>query len=386
MSQSEEPVAAMDRISQLSNDILCHILSFLPIKQAFTTTILSKRWLRVCYSLTVLSFNDETVADYETFRRFCRFIDTLMLSNQQESQLKTFSLKCRFWFNDDNRRSFDGWLEAAKQRRVEEFHIFLNNVTMSSNIFISQTLVVLKLENLRVEDENLCVDLPSLKTLHLKYVCFENQNDIKKVLKACPNLEDLHTSYPRYIRRCEKNKEFRSLFLSKLVKADIGSNDVPFKVIYNVKFLRVIKVKPSLKKNIKEFFKGIPVFGNLIHIELWFYGFFHGWDGVVQLLQHCPKLQILYMRKWNTSVSKDWECPISDLECLSSHLRSCTILNFEGSENDLRFAKYILQNARRLEVMTIGVNSSSSDGMQKHQIIEELSTCPRMSSGCKLSF
>ncbi|PNX69278.1 F-box/LRR-repeat protein, partial [Trifolium pratense] len=159
MSQSEEPVAAVDRISQLSDETLCHILSFLPIKQAFTTTILSKRWLRVCYSLTVLSFNDETVADYETFRRFCRFIDTLMLSNQQESQLKTFSLKCRFWFNDDNRRSFDGWLEAAKQRRVEEFHIFLNNVTMSSNIFISQTLVVLKLENLRVEDENLCVDL-----------------------------------------------------------------------------------------------------------------------------------------------------------------------------------------------------------------------------------
>ncbi|MCI30551.1 F-box/LRR-repeat protein, partial [Trifolium medium] len=137
MSQSEEPTsAAVDRISQLPNETLCHILSFLPIKQAFTTTILSKRWHPVCYSLTVLRFDDETVADYDTFNRFCRFIDTF---NQQQSQLKTFSFKCRFWFNDDNRRSFDAWLEAAKRRRIEEFHILLNNVTMNSNIFISQT-------------------------------------------------------------------------------------------------------------------------------------------------------------------------------------------------------------------------------------------------------
>ncbi|GAU38274.1 hypothetical protein TSUD_119550 [Trifolium subterraneum] len=321
ISQSEETSpAAVDRISKLPNEILCHILSFLPIKQAFTTTILSKRWYPISYSLTVLRFDDATVADYDSFNRFCRFIDTLILSDQQQHQIKTFSFKCRFEFYEDNRR----------------------------------------------------------------------MNDIKKILKACPNLEDLHTSYPRYIRRCEKDNneagEFGSLFLSKLVKADIGSIDVPFNVIYNVEFLRLLKVQePSLQMD-TEIFKDIPVFGNLIHIELWFYGFFHGWDGVVQLLQHCPKLQILYMRKWNASLSKDWDCPISDLECVSSHLKSCTILNFEGSENDLRFAKYILQNARHLEVMTIDVSTSSSDGTRKHQIIEELSTCPRMSSGCKLSF
>jgi hypothetical protein len=53
----------------------------------------------------------------------------------------------------------------------------------------------------------------------------------------------------------------------------------------------------SHTKNMEEFFKRIPVFHNLIHVELCFAGFFHGWDGVVDFLRHCPKLQILHTSK-----------------------------------------------------------------------------------------
>ena len=85
-------------------------------------------------------------------------------------------------------------------------------------------------------------------------------------------------------------------------------------------------------------------------------------------------------------MDKDWDFPILGVGCVESHLRSCTISNFEGLENDMRFATYILQNARLLQDMTINVNARASNGMQKQQIIEELSSCPKMSSGCKLSF
>jgi hypothetical protein len=60
-------------------------------------------------------------------------------------------------------------------------------------------------------------------------------------------------------------------------------------------------------------------------------------------------------------------------------------VHFEGSKDDLGFTTYILQNARVLEVMKISSASSSSE-IQKRQIREELSTCPRMSPGCKFSF
>jgi hypothetical protein len=292
----------VDRISDLSDEILCHILSFLPTKQAFTTTLLSKRWNPLCYSLTTLCFDDKTTGyDLDKSDRFFRFIDTLMLSPHVTNQfiLKTFCLKCRFRNSDAD---FNSWIEAAKQRRIEEFHFILNNVTLNHpTFFISQTLVVLKLERLLLKYEIFCADLPLLKTLHLKRVRFEYQNDIIKLLNASPNLEDLLASYVTSEKNIEA-EEVKSLFLSKLVRADIRANirsiHVPFNAIYNFEYLRLLRIQTSsFEMNTEEIFKRIPLFQNLIHAELWFYGFFHGWEGIVEFLRHCPKLQILYVSK-----------------------------------------------------------------------------------------
>jgi hypothetical protein len=167
-------------------------------------------------------------------------------------------------------------------------------------IFTSQTLVVLKLERLKVEAEILNVDLPSLKTLHLRFVRFQNKNDFMKLLNACPILEELHTSHPRYVENNEA-EEFKTLFLSKLVRADVGPVDVPFNAISKVEFLRIDYAQ-------KTTLTSIPVFQNLIHIELLFYHFFLGWDSVIELLQHCPNLQILCMRKVCELICSSFTC------------------------------------------------------------------------------
>jgi len=79
------------------------------------------------------------------------------------------------------------------------------------------------------------------------------------------------------------------------------------------------------------------------------------------------------------------DCPYPVLDCDTSSLRSCTILKFDGSENDLRFAKYILKNGSLLQEMRIGVTTEGTV-MGINAIIEELSSYPRISQGCKLSF
>jgi hypothetical protein len=100
---------------------------------------------------------------------------------------------------------------------------------------------------------------------------------------------------------------------------------------------------------------------------------------------HFDRCYILSFSQWSqTSSSKEWKYPSSILECVSSHLRSCTILNFDGSANDLRFARYILQNASLLENMKINVTTNGVL-LEKSQIIE-LSSCPMISPTCKLSF
>ncbi|AES72808.1 putative F-box domain-containing protein [Medicago truncatula] len=164
-----EDSTAVDRFSELPDEILCHILSFIPTIFALTTTVLSKRWTPLFYSLAVLRFrfNHETVRNHNSFNHLCRFIDTLMLSPRVSNQtIKTFSLNCCFLlrkFNSPSPSNVSAWVEAAapKLRHVEKFVLILKySITLNPIILISRTLVILKLEQLKIQSDNLCVDLP----------------------------------------------------------------------------------------------------------------------------------------------------------------------------------------------------------------------------------
>jgi hypothetical protein len=71
-------------------------------------------------------------------------------------------------------------------------------------------------------------------------------------------------------------------------------------------------------------------------------------------------------------------------ECLSSQLKTCSLIGYKGRNCDFQFAKYILKNAKVLQIMTI--NASPVDINIKHQMIIKLSLCPRGSTTCKISF
>jgi hypothetical protein len=86
----------------------------------------------------------------------------------------------------------------------------------------------------------------------------------------------------------------------------------------------------------------------------------------------------------NKNLSINWKYPKHVPECISFELKSCTIA-YEGRENDIRFTKYILQNARILEVMKITIHHRLSP-KKNPQLFEELFSCPMISSQCKLSF
>lgn len=124
---------------------------------------------------------------------------------------------------------------------------------------------------LNIGNDTSGVNLPSLKSLKLNYVSFQNWNDYINFLSSCPNLEDLHLKDICYMDNNSASETAfkKSLALSKLVRLCIGSQD--------------------------DFFKLISDFPNLIHIKLWL-SHLHCWDDVVKLLRLCPKLQILYIK------------------------------------------------------------------------------------------
>jgi hypothetical protein len=54
--------------------------------------------------------------------------------------------------------------------------------------------------------------------------------------------------------------------------------------------------KVIYNEEIKSYYKGFPVFGNLTDLQL-YYEEIHDWDDVVKILQNCSKLQILKIKK-----------------------------------------------------------------------------------------
>ncbi|KAI5424671.1 F-box protein At4g09920 isoform X2 [Lathyrus oleraceus] len=383
MAKDTKLKAMVDRISELPDELLSHILSFLPLNFAYTTGLISKRWKTLCKLMIDLHFDDKLVKGEEEFQRFGRCVDKVMLSPDMNNQpIRGFHLNCchpELLLFD-----YDQWIEAAKLRGVQDLQLqlsvfpFKTAYEMSkwesrtksmedkfisvapNNIFSCRTLVILKLERLCVAGNILSVHLPLLKTLHLKSVYLQNSDNLKKLISKSLVLEDLYVM-------------------------------VGYKERLDVK-------RPNEK--ILSYFKDSLVFRNLIQLDLVF-EFFYGWDDLKDMLQNCPNLEVLLIHEeiipklqdivigceWTVDVRNGfytiWKSPNFVPKCISSRLRYCT-LTYEGMEDSLRFAEYVLQNARLLQVMTVKTTMFTRS-VYHQKILDELNSCPKISPFCKLS-
>ncbi|AES65190.1 cyclin-like F-box protein [Medicago truncatula] len=378
-------------INDFHDDILTHIISFLPIKDAFRTTLLSKRWVLLCRSLPVLHINDDGVKNEKDLIQFRQMLDAVMFSpRSQDSTHKSFKLTCCSILWDANVDCFnmDKWIEAATGLRVEYLYLHLFENPLTLTIFCCKTLVVLHLTDIHVPNMFDCsLHLPLLKILYLFSVRFQDSVDFTKLLYGCPKLDCLSTLFVEpAVTTFEANAGITAegYFnpLSNLISAVV---DVPYKAVSNVKFLSVFGILDT--EEINSYNNGFPVFGNLIELQLcWIHGI-HDYVEVVKMLQNCPKLQALRIEKvclsaLSTTI-ENWEYPDHVPKCVSSHLTTCRIELYEAMEADFRFASYILKNARLLQVMTI-CRTLTPKPIESPKNLEDLSSCPKISPTCKL--
>jgi hypothetical protein len=160
-----------------------------------------------------------------------------------------------------------------------------------------------------------------------------------------------------------------------------------------------------------------PMFQNLIHMELIFnHKRCEEWQWVIEVLRRCPKLQKLtihevlflskknlpqqfltlfilftkYLNCWQDSVNQDegvcnWMDPTIVPECLSTQLKICLLKGCKCTDCELQFAKFIMQNAKVLD--TISIKSASSICISvKYQMITKMASSTRASATCKLLF
>ncbi|KAG7604363.1 F-box domain [Arabidopsis thaliana x Arabidopsis arenosa] len=216
---------SIDSISPLPDELLSHILSFLPTKRAASTSILSKRWRtlfplmnHLCASLyldvTDLLYPERQTEEeyYVVHNSFRNFVDKT-LSGCNNNSLKKFSLT---YEDDDVQRMCltTGMMSKALEQGVSDLELCIYMPLMyepprllPDTVFINNTLVKLTLGTElclgRSPWEN--VDLPLLKSLFLHTVWFSNHAICDVMMDGCPQLEELYIHH-NYIE--DRDEEF----------------------------------------------------------------------------------------------------------------------------------------------------------------------------------
>lgn len=174
-----------DRITNLPDSMLIHILSFLPTKCAVRTCILSTRWKHIWASVPNLHFffKDRHCSV------FADFIDRVLFFHELPC-IQRFSLECAGV--DLNR--LNTWVSVAVRRGVQELHIDVQYtgdciVLLPPTLFTCTTLVVFKLRS-EIQMEILgLVRFPNLRVLHVS-LQYPFGDMIQKLFCSCPVLED----------------------------------------------------------------------------------------------------------------------------------------------------------------------------------------------------
>ncbi|CAA7047961.1 unnamed protein product [Microthlaspi erraticum] len=389
----------MARISELSDDLLIKILSFLPTKIAVSTSIFSKQWRFLWLWLPKLEYDDFniTTGPLSSFLSYRDFIDK-NLPLHRAPAMESLLFRCHvlglLQADDINR-----WVEIAVSRLLRELSIsyfrFVEKpsdvLSLPSSLYTCDSLVTLKLRGKNVAvDVPQTVCLPSLKNLQLQCVTYSNGGSLGLLLSHCPVLEDLLVERDddsdnrravivnvpslqrlslRIGRECSsdgyvlitpsvkyfKFEDYRGVYsiflvepMPKLEEADIyvmqGFNKF-LESIISVKrlSLRVIRNSPITSSGI--------VFSQLEHLKLCICS--DNWSKLlVWLLRKSPKLRVLNLyvdqryRHYMEYEPVDWENEhISVPECLLRSLETFEFKDYMGTQEEIYFLSFFFKHA-----------------------------------------
>ncbi|KAI3962608.1 hypothetical protein MKW98_008475 [Papaver atlanticum] len=200
----------VDRISNLPDSLIHHILSFMYTKYAVKTCVLSKRWRYIWNSLSVLNFsekshisesNDEDSYNESHSDIFVEFVDRV-LNLRDKSDIQLINLDCSNLYTTGS--IIYGWIDIAVERNVQELYIKTkveDGFKIPPCLCTCESLTKLELQLTGwVEDdyENRItlpcdMSLPRLKLLHLRleHISFDDddENQTNRFFSSFPSLE-----------------------------------------------------------------------------------------------------------------------------------------------------------------------------------------------------
>ncbi|KAL8031805.1 hypothetical protein ABFX02_13G052500 [Erythranthe guttata] len=407
---------SIDRLSDLPDSIICHILSFLPTtKNTVATSILARRWRYPRSYVPNLIFDhpdDSTIIDRVLFLHELQCVDTFCF---------TVTDCC-------NDHQFETRIKFAVDRNVKNLHIHFyrqNSIrALPGCVFTCKTLVDLRLRNFSIFPSSRIFSI-----LHLHYMNggYESLSDL---LSGCPVLEELeiqlyccfcsckissptikrlvinyfdvepgyeHKGYYNleintpglvYLKLVDiSNQHIKCGPLTSLIEAYIRFEDyVDGDYLYSrsvTEFIDRIRKICCLDLNLSEctettqsvFLARTISFRNLIKLVLTADCCF-----LQKMLECADNLEILILREVQEKVG-GWMEPQQVPTCLSSRLRYIKFVPFLHRKRRFKAVRYLLKNAKVLEKIEI-VYPHYLDSKSRNALIQIISSFQRGSTAC----
>ncbi|KAL6996388.1 hypothetical protein U1Q18_006516 [Sarracenia purpurea var. burkii] len=194
----DERTDTVDRISELPEPIIHHILSFLRCpKDVARACVLSKRWRSIWSSFLTFDFDQKSFkAQGGVLAEFNRFVESSLSTRIAPLIcIQKFRLHITS-FDSGLAHHMDRWLCAATTKNVKELEIYVQIekyyrrcYTLPRIVLAAETLTSLKLHGCKLDNYN-DLNLPNLRQLSIKKV-YINLNIIQSFIRSCPWIEDL---------------------------------------------------------------------------------------------------------------------------------------------------------------------------------------------------
>ncbi|GER43091.1 F-box/RNI-like/FBD-like domains-containing protein [Striga asiatica] len=188
-SAQKQNMASIDRLSSLSDKVICHILSFFSTKRSMATSILGKRWRFLWANVPCLDFSGDDFKEEGT-----QASDTIhkVILRHNAKRIDTLTLY-HLNYNDYH---LETWITTAIIRGIQNIYLALNFDTIPSSLFISRTNVDLKLDFYGASLSDVGnISLPSLNKFHVSSVVCENDESLPHFVSGCPSLEELNMAF-----------------------------------------------------------------------------------------------------------------------------------------------------------------------------------------------
>nr|KYP39139.1 F-box/LRR-repeat protein At3g14710 family [Cajanus cajan] len=353
-SKKQKSKEDQDIISNLPDVIIYYILSFLPTRDAVRTCVLSKRWIYLWTFITKLHFNDKERHRYIGKTRFVNSVYRVLI-HLNTSSIQSFSLSLSENYNSYH---VNQWISVMLRRRLKELYIksTKENDIFSPSLWKSPSLEKLVLcmsacsikrkmnYDVRVKVPT-CVCLSSLTVLILNGITFTcaPSNDSKKLNLNFPVLRKYETEYCEWLNVKGVTFEVPLLEVLRISHTRVLGPDGSRSVI---KFCASRLAKFSYIGNMsdaRDSLIELPEFEMLSRLEL------DEVAGVLLLflLIKAPLLKTLVFRELLSFEDDLWDARC--VPCVLTNLQELYFGRLKGDEHEVRFAKFVVENARVLK-------------------------------------